>query len=141
MAINDFSTNGKTNSSSFVLKAPVQSLKDCKDAVQIFFVKSNPVVRNLNFKCTPWILGHVHRLSDNLNDRSGIWLMKLQSVANQVLKKPWPVWTLAHLPKHVVAPRIAAMQERQPQVHFAVTVLWSFLESWVAEHWTKRPLP
>ncbi len=55
--------------------------------------------------------------------------------------RAWPVWTLAHLPKTVVAPRIAAIQERRPEVHFAVSVLWSFLESWVGEHWTRRPLP
>lgn len=62
-------------------------------------------------------------------------------LATDAPAKTWPVWTLAHLPKTDVAPRIAAIQNRRPDVHFAVTVLWSFLDSWVAEHWARSPLP
>jgi len=53
----------------------------------------------------------------------------------------WPTWALAHLPKEVVAPHIAALQRKRPDVHFAVTVLWTFLESWIAEDWTPRTTP
>lgn len=53
----------------------------------------------------------------------------------------WPTWTLAHLPKESVAPHIAALQARRPDIHFAVSVLWAFLESWIAEHWTPRATP
>jgi hypothetical protein len=55
--------------------------------------------------------------------------------------RAWPAWTLAHLPRSDVAPRIAAIQQRRPDVHFAVSVLWTFLDSWVAEHWARSPLP
>lgn len=53
----------------------------------------------------------------------------------------WPTWTLAHLPKEAVMPHIAALQSKRPDVHFAVTVLWTFLESWIAENWTPRATP
>jgi hypothetical protein len=66
---------------------------------------------------------------------------EIMRLADAAPERTWPVWTLAHLPKNAVAPRIAAIQQRRPDVHFAVSVLWSFLESWVGEHWTRRPLP
>jgi HEAT repeat protein len=53
----------------------------------------------------------------------------------------WPTWVLAHLPKESVIPSIAALQTRRPEVHFAITVLWTFLESWIAENWTPRATP
>lgn len=53
----------------------------------------------------------------------------------------WPTWTLAHLPKDAVAPHIAAMQRRRPDVHYAVSVIWTFLESWIAQDWTPRSTP
>ncbi len=53
----------------------------------------------------------------------------------------WPTWTLAHLPKDAVAPYIAALQSKRPEVHYAISVLWTFLESWIAEDWTPRSTP
>jgi len=53
----------------------------------------------------------------------------------------WPTWTLAHLPKEAITPHIAALQTKRPEVHFALTVLWTFLESWIAENWTPRAMP
>lgn len=56
-------------------------------------------------------------------------------------RSTWPVWTLAHLSRSAVAPHIAALQGERPDVHFAVAVLWTFLESWIAEDWTPRATP
>jgi len=53
----------------------------------------------------------------------------------------WPAWALAHLPKDAVLPHIAALQRKRPDVHYAITVLWTFLESWIAENWTPRSKP
>ena len=50
----------------------------------------------------------------------------------------WPAWALAHLPKEEVKPYIATLQDRRPDIHYALSVLWTFLESWVAEDWTPR---
>ncbi len=56
-------------------------------------------------------------------------------------KSTWPAWTLAHLPRDAAAPLIAAMQQKRPDVHFAVSVLWTFLDSWIADTWTPRATP
>jgi len=53
----------------------------------------------------------------------------------------WPTWTLAHLSKDAGAPYVAALQPRQPDVHYAISVLWNFLESWIAHDWTPRATP
>ena len=50
----------------------------------------------------------------------------------------WPAWTLAHLRRDEVRPYIAALQNRRPDIHYALSVLWTFLESWVSEDWTPR---
>ena len=56
-------------------------------------------------------------------------------------KSTWPAWTLAHLPRDAVTPHIAALQSKRPDVHYAISVLWTFLESWIAEDWTPRSTP
>jgi len=53
----------------------------------------------------------------------------------------WPAWALGHLPKDLIAPYIASLQNERPDVHFALTVLWTFLESWIAENWTPGATP
>jgi len=53
----------------------------------------------------------------------------------------WPTWTLAHLSKDAVAPYVAALQTKRPDVHYAICVLWNFLESWIASDWTPRATP
>ncbi|HEX4961345.1 MAG TPA: HEAT repeat domain-containing protein [Thermoanaerobaculia bacterium] len=53
----------------------------------------------------------------------------------------WAVWLLASLPRHQVGTRIAAWQMNRPDLHFAISVLWSFLESWVSETWERNPDP
>jgi len=53
----------------------------------------------------------------------------------------WPTWTLAHLPGADAAPFVAALRERRPEIHYAVSVLRTFIESWIAEDWVLRPTP
>lgn len=66
--------------------------------------------------------------------------MEIAALAEKATS-PWPTWTLAHLPKDLVAPHIAAIQTKRPEVHYALSVLWTFLESWIAEDWTPRSTP
>jgi HEAT repeat protein len=54
---------------------------------------------------------------------------------------PWAVWLLGHLPRDQVAPAIASLQNSAPQLHYAITLLWSFVESWIARRWELRPGP
>ena len=48
---------------------------------------------------------------------------------------PWTVWLLGHLPKELVAPSVAYLQDAAPQLQYAMSVLWTFAGSWVAKSW------
>jgi hypothetical protein len=51
----------------------------------------------------------------------------------------WPVWLFGNLPRQRVAPIIAELQTTSPQLHYAVSLLWSFTESWIAQRWELNP--
>jgi hypothetical protein len=51
----------------------------------------------------------------------------------------WVVWLVGHLPREYVAARIAELQDSAPPLHFAISVLWSFVESWISKHWELNP--
>ncbi|MBI4903779.1 MAG: HEAT repeat domain-containing protein [Acidobacteria bacterium] len=63
--------------------------------------------------------------------------------AVQLLRRPepspWAVWLLGNLPRHHAGPYIAQLQDQAPGLHFALTLLWSFTESWVARRWELSP--
>lgn len=54
---------------------------------------------------------------------------------------PWVTWLVAHLPRERVATAIADLQGSAPHLHYAVSVLWSFVESWIARRWEYASLP
>lgn len=51
----------------------------------------------------------------------------------------WAVWLAGHLPRECLAGAVADLQETAPELHYAITVLWSFAESWIARHWELQP--
>jgi HEAT repeat protein len=51
----------------------------------------------------------------------------------------WVVWLLGHLPREQVAASIADMQQSAPELHYAISVLWSFVDSWIARRWELNP--
>lgn len=53
----------------------------------------------------------------------------------------WHVWLLGQLPREQVAPLIASLQTTAPALHYAITLLWTFIESWIARRWELRPGP
>jgi HEAT repeat protein len=53
----------------------------------------------------------------------------------------WTTWLVGHLPRERVATAIADLQRAAPALHYAVSVLWSFVESWIARRWELLPLP
>ncbi len=53
----------------------------------------------------------------------------------------WAVWLLGHLPRQRVAPAIIGLQGSAPQLHYAISLLWSFMESWIARRWEVYPGP
>lgn len=78
--------------------------------------------------------------AETLRRIQGAPAKEIASVAERA-DSMWPTWTLAHLPKDAVVPHIAALQARRPDVHYAVSVIWTFLESWIAQDWTPRSTP
>lgn len=55
--------------------------------------------------------------------------------------QPWAVWLVGHLPREQFATAIAALQQDKPELHYAVSLLWSFVESWIAANWELHPMP
>ena len=51
----------------------------------------------------------------------------------------WAVWLTGHLPRERLAGTVADLQETVPELHYAVTLLWSFVESWISRRWELRP--
>ena len=51
----------------------------------------------------------------------------------------WAVWLAGHLPRECLAGAVADLKETTPELHYAITVLWSFAESWIARHWELYP--
>jgi hypothetical protein len=47
----------------------------------------------------------------------------------------WSVWLAGHIPRDRIAVEIAALQDSAPKLHYAITLLWSFVESWIARRW------
>lgn len=52
-----------------------------------------------------------------------------------VTHHPWITWLLGNLPRDRVIPLIAEYQESRPELHYALSVLWAFTESWIAQQW------
>lgn len=53
----------------------------------------------------------------------------------------WTTWLLGHLPRAHVAPAIAELQTTEPELHYAISLLWAFTESWIARRWELNPGP
>jgi len=53
----------------------------------------------------------------------------------------WAVWLLGHFPheRDYVTTAIAELQDSRPEAHYAITVLWAFMDSWIAQHWELNP--
>jgi hypothetical protein len=68
----------------------------------------------------------------------------MQEIVKQIAADPqaiWPVWLLGQLPqaREYVRTAVADLQDTRPEAHYAITVLWSFVESWIARHWELHP--
>jgi hypothetical protein len=55
--------------------------------------------------------------------------------------KQWAVWLVGHLPREHFAAAIAQLQEQKPELHYAISLLWSFVDSWISRNWELRPTP
>lgn len=61
----------------------------------------------------------------------------IQVLSEQLRGAPsqWAVWLAGHLPRERVAATVAGLERTAPQLHYAITLLWAFVESWIARHW------
>ncbi|MCL6442273.1 MAG: HEAT repeat domain-containing protein [Alicyclobacillus sp.] len=53
----------------------------------------------------------------------------------------WVVWLLGHLPRDHTAGAIAEIQDLNPEVHYALSILWCFTDSWISRYWDRNPYP
>jgi hypothetical protein len=54
---------------------------------------------------------------------------------------PWAVWLVGHLPRDQFASAVAELQQQRPELHYAISLLWSFVESWISRNWDSSPHP
>jgi HEAT repeat protein len=53
----------------------------------------------------------------------------------------WTVWLAGHIGRARVARAVAGLDQTAPQLQYAITLLWSFAESWIARRWELNPGP
>jgi len=51
----------------------------------------------------------------------------------------WTVWLAGHLPREHLTGAVAELQDTEPELHYAISLLWSFIESWIARRWELQP--
>ncbi len=69
-------------------------------------------------------------------------VQKIIGEVREVPDRVWPVWLLGHLNgREYIAAAVAELQGSRPEAHYAITVLWAFAESWIAQNWELRPEP
>jgi len=104
----------------------------------------------LSGKAVPFLLASLREAGDDAvsagsaealrqyGDNPGFPVDELVELINTAVS-PWPVWLAGVLPRDRVAIAVAALQDSHAELHYAMTVLWSFVESWIARRWELRP--
>lgn len=62
-------------------------------------------------------------------------IAQLTSDAKELQTPSWAVWLLGQLPREQVLNTIADVQDSAPALHYALSLLWAFTESWIARRW------
>jgi HEAT repeat protein len=82
--------------------------------------------------------------AEALRQQDGLSEDALNTIATNLRSgapSPWAVWLTGHLARARVAGAVAGLEETAPQLHYAITLLWSFVESWIARRWELNPGP
>ncbi len=74
-------------------------------------------------------------------DVTGALLGSLVTELRSEAPSRWAVWLVGHLPREQFATAIAEIQHQKPELHYAISILWSFVESWIARNWEYGPDP
>ncbi|HXJ91587.1 MAG TPA: HEAT repeat domain-containing protein [Terriglobia bacterium] len=63
----------------------------------------------------------------------------IRSISTETTKSDgspsWAAWLLGQLPREQVMNTIANIQDSAPALHYALSLLWAFTESWIARRW------
>jgi hypothetical protein len=51
----------------------------------------------------------------------------------------WVAWLAGFLPRDATTAAIAELQNTAPQLHYAISLLWSFIDSWISRRWELNP--
>ena len=51
----------------------------------------------------------------------------------------WAVWLLGNLPRERVVTLVDDLRDSNPTLYYAITLLWSFIENWIARRWELNP--
>jgi HEAT repeat protein len=76
-----------------------------------------------------------------VSNLSAGFLEKLVTQVGSTNPPLWSVWLLGNLSSDLVASRVESLQNFSPQVHYALSILWSFSRSWISRRWEKSPRP
>ncbi len=66
-------------------------------------------------------------------------IAQVSSHAKKQQSPSWHVWLLGQLPREQVLNTIADVQASAPALHYALSLLWAFTESWIARRWELHP--
>ena len=99
----------------------------------------------------PALLRGLKHQDHELAARCAEALRQMQPLATETVKElayelssddsVWTTWLIGNLPREQVTSYIRHLQESAPHLQFAMSVLWSFVESWVAVGWEVRGIP
>jgi hypothetical protein len=66
-------------------------------------------------------------------------LAQISTRAKNTTSPSWAAWLLGQMPREQVMNTIADMQDSAPALHYALSLLWAFTESWIARRWELNP--
>lgn len=86
---NHFFANSQPDTRAWIMLLPVETLKNSKNPIQVFFIKTDAMIFNLNFS-TSRLTGQGRRVFNYLTHNIYPWgdtgLAKLECVTNQILE-------------------------------------------------------
>lgn len=53
----------------------------------------------------------------------------------------WIVWLVGQLGSNLFRTAVQTLEESAPEIHYAIHLMWSFTESWIAQRWILHPQP
>ena len=66
-------------------------------------------------------------------------ISQLTSDSKELQSPSWAAWLLGQFPREQVLNTIADVQDSAPALHYALSLLWAFTESWIARRWELHP--